>query len=117
AYGCFWREADEKNESGNRKTAAANAGESHRERDHKSDGQEHPTPRNSIFDVQSTLGLSESRPAPGSGIFSRLHRPRAVGATDARIIPIVKRVVGHVVRADVIPNPRPIPIRKRIKFC
>src|SRR5690349_3366942 len=75
-----------------------------------------PTPRRSILDVQPAFGLIETRPAPRAGIFSGLHRPRAVSAADARVIPIVKRVVRHVVFADVVPNLRPIPIRERIQL-
>src|SRR5579863_8966795 len=66
--------------------------------------------------VKPALCLIESRPAPRSGILSWLHRPRAIGATDAWIIAIVQRVVGHIVRADVVPHLRRSPVRDRIQL-
>src|SRR6266436_1844189 len=46
--------------------------------------------------VQPALSLARARPAPRPWIFARLYGPRAMRATDARIILIMKRVIRDV---------------------
>src|SRR5258706_15365688 len=65
-------------------------------------------------DVQPALSLARARPAPRPGIFTRLDGPRAMRATDARIILIMKRVIRYVVFVEIAPNLFRSPIRDRI---
>ena len=44
------------------------------------------------------------RPTSGARVFPRPDRSRAMGAADAGIVLIVKRVVWHAVIVDVAPN-------------
>jgi hypothetical protein len=52
-------------------------------------------------------------PAPGTRVFSRLHRARAGRASYAAESAIVQRVVGNVMRADVVPHLFLAPVEKR----
>src|SRR5579864_150582 len=54
--------------------------------------------------VQTAFSLSESRPAAGASVLSRLHRPSAMSAANAGVVEIVQRVVGNVVLQRVVPD-------------
>src|SRR5258708_5899323 len=55
-------------------------------------------------------------PPPGAQIFSRQRWPRARRAADRAVTLVIKPVVRHVVRADVLPHRDPAPRRERIEF-
>ena len=67
-----------------------------------------------LNDVQPALSLARARPAPRPGIFARTNSPRAMRATDARIILIMERVVRDVMLVEIAPNLFRSPIRDRI---
>src|SRR5258708_10380661 len=67
-----------------------------------------------LNDVQPALSLTSAGPAPRPRIFARTNSPRAMRATDARIILIVKRVIRYVVFVEIAPNLFRSPIRDRI---
>src|ERR1035441_5241167 len=64
--------------------------------------------------MQPAFSLAQPGPAPCPGIFARLDGARAVRATDARIIPIMERVVRHAVLVEVAPNLLRSPVGNRI---
>ena len=66
--------------------------------------------------MQAALFVLRLFPPPpaGADALPRFDRPRARGAPDRGITPVMERVVWHVVAADVIPNLRIRPVRKRI---
>src|SRR5207245_7624652 len=68
------------------------------------------------FPGQPALERVESAPAPRPPVLIRPHRARAMRATDARIILVVQRIIGHVVGADIFPDLLPIPVRDRIEL-
>src|SRR5205807_10478657 len=57
-----------------------------------------------LNDVQPALSLARARPASRPGIFARTNSPRAMRATDARIILIMERVVRDVMLVEIAPN-------------
>src|SRR6266436_2430499 len=51
--------------------------------------------------MQAALSFCSARPAPRPGIFARTNSPRAMRATDARIILIMERVVRDVMLVEI----------------
>jgi len=66
--------------------------------------------------VQAAFGFLKTRPSAGTRIVPWCDRAGAVHAADAGIIPIVKRIVGQLAVANVLPYPLPRPIGQRIDF-
>src|SRR5262249_13116902 len=64
--------------------------------------------------MQSAFRFAETRPATGTGVFSRLDGTGAMRASDAREILIVQRIVEHVMSMDVIPDHLRGPVGQRI---
>lgn len=66
--------------------------------------------------MQAALGFFQTGPAPGSRVFANLYRPCAVGAANAGIVKVMKGVERHIVKSDVAPHSRRVPISNRIYF-
>src|SRR5271157_5571212 len=66
--------------------------------------------------VQPAFGLLETGPPPCPKILACLHLTRAVGASNARITLVVKRIVRYVVRPDVVPHLFPFPVGQGVEF-
>jgi hypothetical protein len=60
--------------------------------------------RFAIWRMQTAFLLGKAGPASGAGIFSRFDGPRAVRASDAGVVEVVKGVVGELPRANVLPH-------------
>src|SRR5215831_9275569 len=57
-----------------------------------------------LDDVQAAFRLIEAGPAAGTGVLTGSYCTGAVGAADARVVLIMKSVVGYVVIVDVAPD-------------
>ena len=66
--------------------------------------------------MQAALGFVPTGPAPGSRVLASLYRPGAMRAANARIVEVMKRIEGNIVKPDVAPHSRRVPIRNRIYF-
>src|SRR4029077_3098081 len=52
-------------------------------------------------------------PASGAPRLAGLNSPGARGAADARVLPVVQRIVRQPARADVLPHLRLAPVKER----
>ena len=66
--------------------------------------------------MQAALGLAAVLPATRARIFTGKDRRRAVGATNAGIVPVMQRVVRNLVNADIGPNILAFPSRQGVYF-
>src|SRR5262245_10811038 len=66
--------------------------------------------------VQAALDLFLTRPAAGARVLAWHHLARAVRASDRRVVPVVQRVVGNLVLANVGPDVVEAPVRQRVRL-
>src|SRR5262245_48909948 len=64
--------------------------------------------------MQAALGLTAALPSARPFVFALSHWLSAMGATDARIATVVKRVVGEILSNDIPPQFSPAPANQRI---
>src|SRR5690348_11931456 len=67
--------------------------------------------------VQAAFGLVGAGPAAGAAVVARAdvrHGDGAVGTAEGGVAALVELVVGHVVRAHVVPDAGPVPPGQRV---
>src|SRR5271155_1986212 len=72
--------------------------------------------------MQATFGFGKTRPAARSRILAAGYGARAMRAANARIAPVMKGVIRHIMGADVAPDLIGSPVGNRVdlyqaKFC
>ena len=64
--------------------------------------------------MQAALGFTVALPSARSFVISQTNRLSAMGATDARVATVMKRVVGQIVSNYIPPYVSPAPANQRI---
>src|SRR3954470_16081161 len=64
--------------------------------------------------MQSAFGFREACPASGAAVFPRQYGAGAMGASDAGVVLVVQRVIGHVMLEDVVPDVLLGPVSQRV---
>src|SRR5215470_19076051 len=66
--------------------------------------------------MQAAFGFTVALPSARSFVIAQTNRLSAMGATDARVATVMKRVIGQIVSNYIPPDISPAPANQRIDF-